>query len=150
MDNVLERLSTLEDYRGIEQLLYMYAHTIDQHLADEWLDLFVADARYRSIRISPSGERETIVDFQGVEAFRKFITDFTSGNRRPPGDSQKNFISQPIIRLHGDTAEAVTYFHLVVVHNGVKEIFANGRYFDTLVRCSDSKWRFSDRMSEVE
>jgi 3-phenylpropionate/cinnamic acid dioxygenase small subunit len=139
----LERLQRLEDKQAITEVLYAYAHHIDHGEREAWLDLFTETAIYRaSVRRETGPELDDVVHVSGRDGLRQFIANF-----RPGGSTQSNFISQPLIRLAEDQAEAATYFNLMVARGGARETSSYGRYHDKLVRCTDGHWRIQERHS---
>lgn len=151
MSDLEKRIRELEDAREVTNLVYRYAHYIDAFRRDDWLDLFTPDAEYIARgRTGPNDAWENAVHLKTRTDFEKFIDDFSVRMRRPAGEEQKNLLSQPLVEVSGDTATATTYFHLIFVKNGERYIFAGGRYIDRAVRCDDGRWRFRERISDID
>jgi hypothetical protein len=142
------RLLELEDRLAITDVLYRLAHHVDQNERELWLGLFTDPARFRAAVRRSAGASdapyEFLMDISGIEALREWNSSF-----HPEGESQMNIISQPLITIRGEEADAKTYFHRVLERNGQREIASHGRYIDRLVRCVDGRWRMADRIAEI-
>lgn len=136
-----ERLLRLEDRLAVTDLLYRLAHYVDGNEREDWLGLFAEPARFRA-RIGRDGEY--LMDISGIEALRQWNSSF-----HPEGEAQMNIISQPLIAIGGDEADATTYFHRVLEKGGRPEVAAHGRYIDRMARCNDGQWRLIDRIAEI-
>ena len=55
-----------------------------------------------------------------------------------------------MIEVDGDTATCVSYLAVVMEHDDEPILRVFGRYRDRLVRCPDGRWRFRERIAEVE
>ena len=57
----------------------------------------------------------------------------------------------PQIVVTGDEASVVSYFLRVEPRDAAStQIVASGRYLDRLVRCDDGRWRFMERVAEID
>ena len=56
----------------------------------------------------------------------------------------------PLISINGDTATVHSMFARLDRYPDGPGIRAFGRYRDTLVRCPDGRWRFTERLPDIE
>lgn len=136
MATIEERLRRLEDERDILQTLYTYGHAIDYGLESEFLDCWTETAELYWGG-SPFRGRARI-----AEAFRS--------HTHAPAFWHKHFLAEPRVKLEGDRATVVSLFARLDAYPEGPRILAFGRYLDTLVRCPDARWRFSERRAELE
>ena len=130
--------------RGVLGTLYRYGHSIDYGLEEEWLDCFAAggafDVRYRA-GAKPSRRFEGHDDLAG----------FIAAHSRAPHRWHKHLLFEPLVTVDGDRATARSYFaRLDAGDDGTPFVRAFGRYLDQLVRDPDGRWRFVERIAEVE
>lgn len=170
---IADRLQALEDEKAILSTLHRYAHCLDYGLEREWLDCFTDDAKFGSLQVTdaiaaeksrakvtppPPGAAGALgmspVERNGKAELAKWIATHT----RPPERFHKHLVVDPRISAQGDAADVVSYFVTIFdfAHFGADlwqmgaYIRAFGRYHDKLVRCPDGKWRFRERMIELE
>ena len=146
-----KRLKVLEAERAILSTLYAYAHTIDYGLKDDWLDLFTEDAVYKQEHF---GE---IFPFIGIEQppeglkGRKMLSQFIASHSYAPALWHKHFLVEPVIKLEGDKkASGESYFARLDEDEKGAYIMSYGRYLDKMVKSPDGKWRFKERVCEME
>ena len=130
--------------RAVLATLYRYGHSIDYGLEQDWLDCFAPagafDVRYR-VGVKPSRR------FEGRDA----LAGFLAAHSRAPDRWHKHLLFEPVITVDGDRATARSYFaRLDADANGAPFVRAFGRYLDELVKGSDGRWRFAERVAEVE
>ena len=130
--------------RAVLDTLYHYGHSIDYGLEQDWLDCFAPDGafdvRYR-VGAKPSRR------FEGRDA----LAGFVAAHSRAPQRWHKHLLFEPMVEVDGDRASARSYFaRLDADDNGVPFVRAFGRYLDELVRGPDGRWRFTERVAEVE
>ncbi len=130
--------------RAVLDTLYRYGHSIDYGLEEEWLDCFAAggafDVRYR-VGAKPSRRFEGHDDLGG----------FIAAHSRAPHRWHKHLLFEPVVTVDGDRATARSYFaRLDAGDDGAPFVRAFGRYLDQLVRDPDGRWRFVERIAEVE
>ena len=130
--------------RAVLSTLYRYGHSIDYGLEEDWLDCFAADGtfdvRYR-LGAEPSRR------YQGGHELAGFI----ASHSRAPHCWHKHLLFEPLVTVEGDRATARSYFtRLDAGNDGTPFVRAFGRYLDELVRGSDGRWRFVERVAEVE
>ena len=142
--DVLERLRVLEDERAVLRTLHRYAHCIDYGLEAEWVDLFTEDGVFDVRRMKDGTgppHRES-----GRDQLRRYIAQHT----RAPAKYHKHFMVEPAIRVDGDEATVECYFTRLDEREGGPFVLAFGRYRDRLVKSADGRWRFRERIVEVE
>ena len=137
-------LALLVEERAVLRTLYSYGHSIDYGLEEEWLDCFTADAvfdvRHR-VGDRPSRRHE------GREALARFVAQHT----RAPDRWHKHLLIEPVVTIDGDRATVRSYFtRLDATADGAPVVHAFGRYFDELIKEPDGKWRFTERVAEIE
>ncbi len=130
--------------RAVLDTLYQYGRSIDYGLEDEWLDCFAADGafdvRYR-VGARPSRR------YEGRDELAAFIAAHT----RAPHHWHKHLLFEPLVTVDRDRARARSYFaRLDAEKDGTPFVRAFGRYLDELVRGSGGRWRFIERVAEVE
>jgi len=140
---IRSRLRRLEDERAILRTLHAYGPAVDRADRDAYLDLWTEDAAFDSRGRNP-GDVTRVV--RGVEARTDFIVHFS----RPPVGWHQHQVVEPLIELDGDTARVRSYFCVLREEEEMPGVWVFGRYRDTLVRCPDGRWRFSERIAEVE
>jgi hypothetical protein len=139
-----QRLKLVDDKEAILRTIYQYSHNLDHRAPpDEFADCFTETAVWWS---STEGEFAGIAGGHRLEG-RPAIADWFvalrgSGERRR---NSKHYIVGPKINITGDTATAESYMLAVISAEDGPYIHAMARYFDTLVRCDDGRWRFQER-----
>ena len=146
------RLTALEDEIAIISRLSTYGHTIDYGLEDQWLDCFTEDAVYR---VQASGV--TLPDLFGISQpqtglkGRAALSAYIARHSHAPGRWHKHCLSGPVVRLKGDSQASVeSYFVRLDEDQNGAYILAFGRYRDQMVKSPDGKWRFKERICEIE
>ena len=143
--SVEQRLARLEEERAILATMYRYGHTIDYGLEQDWLDCFTDDAVWD---VRPRPGREGV---RRVFSGRRELQGFISAHTRAPYKYHKHMLIEPAIELDGVHARVDSYFIRVDENReGVAYIMAFGRYRDVLVKCADGRWRFKERVVELE
>ena len=147
-------LQALIDERAIVRLLHDYGHHIDYGEGGEWLELFVADARYvlryRS-GLSPRsiGNPEVAgshLFYQGHAALAAFI----SAHSHAPDRWHKHVVTNWRIELGCERATVTSYFLRIDATDAGARIVAAGRYLDVVVCDPEGRWRFAERIAEIE
>ncbi|MBI2867901.1 MAG: nuclear transport factor 2 family protein [Chloroflexi bacterium] len=146
LEEVLQRLETLEEERAILRAMYQYGHSIDYGKEQEWVDCFTEDGAFdvrRREGLPGSGR----VRHQGRAALAAYISKHT----RAPNKYHKHMLVEPVITLKGAEASVASYFaRLDESAAGEPYILAFGRYHDKMVKCPDGKWRFRERIADIE
>jgi hypothetical protein len=137
------RVALLEDERAVLKTLHRYAHSIDYGDEEAWVDCFAEDGVF-DIRARLSHQPNRVVT--GREELRAFI----HGHTRAPELWHKHLLVEPLIEVDGDTATCSSYLAVVMEHDDEPILRVFGRYRDRLVRCPDGRWRFHERIAEVE
>lgn len=132
-----ERIRRLEDERDILRTLYMYGHAIDYGYEAEFLDCWAEGAVLRW----PFGE-----PMVGHEAIGAAFRNHTHA----PTAWHKHVLVAPIVRIEGDRAHVDSIFERLDPYEDGPQIKSFGRYRDVLVRCADGRWRFQERVAELE
>lgn len=147
-------LRTLRDECAVVRLLHDYGHHIDYGMSRAWLDLFMPDARYvlryragltpRSIA-TPERIGSDLV-YRGHPA----LTAFVGAHSHAPDRWHKHMIANWRIDVTGERADVSSYFTRIDATDTGARIVAAGRYVDVVVRGDDGRWRFAERVAEIE
>lgn len=137
------RLAALEDEQGILRTFCQYGQAADYGLDDQYVDCFTEDAVLEHRRRAGMRPSERI---QGYAALAANAASHT----RPPNAYHKYLVMEPLITLNGDEATVESYFARLNDGPQGPFIWAFGRYRDRMVKCKDGKWRFKERIIEVE
>lgn len=140
--SLLERMSTLEREREILATMYAYGHAIDYGRHDDWLDCFV-DSGVFEIRVRSNG---VVRRYEGQAELRAFIVTHTFA----PEKWHKHMLVEPRISATDAGATAVSYFARLDEIADRLDVHAFGRYVDRFEPCDDGRWRFAERVVEVE
>jgi hypothetical protein len=147
MSALEERLQLLEDERAILQVMYDYGYGVDYGDEELWLDCWTPDAEAAYVWTGQGEPRMTDQRFRGHDELRGFIGRHTHA----PVKYHKHLLVEPRIRVTGDRATASSYFaRLDITPDEEPFLSSFGRYEDTFVRCADGRWRFSERVGEIE
>ncbi|MBI2867804.1 MAG: nuclear transport factor 2 family protein [Chloroflexi bacterium] len=137
------RLKWLEDDRAVLSTLYRYGHSIDYGLEQDWVDCFTEDGVFELMSRMES--------FQSARyAGREALAAFIARSPKPPAKYRKHVLVEPVISLDGGLARVQSYYMTLHEDKGVPLISAFGRYHDTLVKCPDGRWRFKERIADIE
>ena len=134
---IKERLQLLEDEQSILDTLYAYGHGLDYGHEDAWIDCWTEDA---------------VLDWPG-RAFMRGHAELRKGFRahsHAPAMYHKHIVMAPMISINGDKATVSSMFARLDRYPEGPGIRAFGRYRDTLVRCADGRWRFKERLPDIE
>ena len=137
------RLALLEAEQAVLKNLYRYGHAIDYGDEEGWVDCFTEDGVF-DVRARLSHQPNRVIS--GREELRAFIARHT----RAPELWHKHLLIEPLIEIDGDTATVRSYLAVVMEHDDEPIVRVFGRYRDMLVRCPDGRWRFRERIAEVE
>ena len=138
------RLHVLEAERAVLQTLYAYGHAIDYGHEDDWVGCFtdegVFDVRMR---------KEPGLSFRA--AGRPELAAFIAQHTRAPFAYHKHMLIEPRIVVAGDHSTVESYFLKVDAQDDTRsQIVAMGRYRNHLRLGADGRWRFEERIAEVE
>ena len=151
-------LQALLDERAIIRLLHEYGHTIDYGLKAAWIDLFTPDAcyvlRYRAGLVPRSIGTPEQVGGDWVYRGGSALAAFIAAHSHAPDRWHKHLVANWRIDLAGDQvgdrASVASYFTRTDATDAGARIVAAGRYLDTVVRGEDGRWRFAERIAEIE
>ncbi len=132
-----DRLRLLEDERDIQRTLYTYGHALDYGYEAEFVDCWTEDA-------------ELFWPASGIIKGRAAIQAAFRRHTHAPAAVHKHLVIDPFIKIEGDRARVDSMFARLDPYDDVPEIRAFGRYRDVLVRCADGRWRFVERLAELE
>ena len=146
VDALLSRLQVLEDERAILATLYQYGHSMDYGPDADFVDCFTEDGVWDvRMRRSPNGAFAC----RGRAEITASLETQTSA--RAPALYAKHLLVEPRIVLEGDAASVESYFVRIEPRDaGPTLIVASGRYLDQLIRCGDGRWRFTQRIAEID
>ena len=138
------RLEVLEAEREIVRAMHRYAHSIDYGDEQAWLDCFTEDGVF-DIRSRHAHQLKRRIS--GREELKTFI----AGHTRAPEIWHKHLLVEPIVDLtSSSTATCHSYLAVVMDHEDLPTLRVFGRYRDTLERGEDGRWRFRERIAEIE
>ncbi len=152
LQDLEKRLKVLEDERAILRTMYEYAHAIDYGLKEQFAELFTEDANYQVLmRGVPVPDLAGVPHgTQGING-RDQILQYVRGHTNAPNKWHKHFMVEPVIRFEGEDAASVqSYFARLDEDEKGAYISAFGRYRDQMVRNTDGRWRFKQRICQVE
>jgi ketosteroid isomerase-like protein len=139
------RLSTVEDESAILKTLHRMAITIDYGDHATWLDCFTTDIVFEMVEVSET-DRVVRVRHEGRDALAAFIP----GHTHAPAHFHKHLVSDPLIKVSGDTASCTSYLTRVDKGPDGPFLWSFGRYLDSFARGEDNRWRVARRTIEVE
>jgi hypothetical protein len=138
---LFERIAALEAVQAVLDTLYRYGHTIDYGLRDDWLDCFDAGGVFEILH---RGQRKA--RYEGREQLTRFIAAHTAA----PDAYHKHLLVEPRVHLGPDTEDDSYFVRVDDDADGAPVVHGFGRYRDRLVHCSDGRWRFAERVAEID
>lgn len=136
------RLQALEDRNAIIDTLHRYGQALDYGDTERLIDCFTTDAVRETRR--PDG---TVHQWAGLAGTQ----DFAARHSHAPDNYHKHVALTPLIELHGDTADVVSYMFRFEPGDGAPSfIWGMGRYTDRMRRDPDGRWRIFRRVSQIE
>ncbi|MBN9409397.1 MAG: nuclear transport factor 2 family protein [Burkholderiales bacterium] len=136
------RVQALEDRDAILTTLMQYGHALDYGDVELLMDCFTDDAVRETRR--PDG---TVNRWAGLEGTREFATTHTHA----PEKIHKHLVLNSTVQVKGDTADVVSYMFRFDAGEGDKShVWGMGRYFDTMRRGADGRWRIQLRVTFIE
>jgi ketosteroid isomerase-like protein len=142
-DELLARLTALEDERAILRTLYSYAHAIDYGDEQGWVDCFTSDGTF-TVKARDGGYEPYKIEGRAA------LLEFASHHTRPPGLWHKHLLIEPVIDVDGEQAAVRSYFAVLVEHDGQPTLRVFGRYLDRMRKQPDGRWRLLEREAEIE
>lgn len=143
LEDLARRLALLEEERAILRTLHTYGQSIDYGDEEAWVDCFTEDGVF-DVRSRHPHQLKRLIS--GRDELRAFISRHT----RAPELWHKHLLVEPLITLEGDTATCSSYLAVVMEHEDVPVLRVFGRYRDRLVKDADGRWRFRERIAEIE
>lgn len=142
VDRGVDLAGVIADERAILRVLYTYGHALDYGEEDKWVGLFTPDGIFH---VELPGGRPPIHCAGSQE-----LAAFAAAHPRAPAALHKHLLLNPLIDVHGNEAQAASYFQLLLDIDSKPETYCFGRYLDELVRCEGSVWRFKKRVAQVQ
>lgn len=150
----VDPLQALLYERAIVRLLHDYGHHIDYGEKDAWIALFAADARYvlryrAGLAPRSIGPPEAIggdLVYSGHPDLHAFV----AAHSHAPERWHKHLVYNWRIDLSGHSASVLSYFTRIDATDAGARIVAAGRYLDRVTRGDDDRWRFAERIAEIE
>jgi hypothetical protein len=127
------RQAQIEDNKRIRETLQLYAVFLDDERMEDYLGLYTADAVFTAADVV----------YEGIDEIRRELTE----KKRRPG---KHLTFPAVIEMVSPT-KARTWSDFLRIKIATEEdvvpwvITHVGRYYDTLVKGEDGRWRFSRR-----
>jgi len=82
---------------------------------------------------------------------RAVLSQYIAKHTKSPELWHKHCLVEPIIQLEGDNEASVeSYFARLDEDRNGPYVLAFGRYRDKMVKAPDGKWRFKERVCEIE
>ena len=142
-DDLEARVRLLEEERAITRTLDTYGQSIDYGDEDAWVDCFTEDGVF-DVRSRHEHQLKRFIS--GRDELRRFISRHT----RAPELWHKHLLIEPLITVDGDSATCVSYLAVVMEHQEEPVLRVFGRYRDRLVKGADGRWRFRERVAEID
>jgi len=134
--------TTITDRVEIEDLIAHYNKAIDTGDAAGWAATFAKDGEFHGV----------VGDFYGVDELTAFVADYTSKPEMAEFASAQHWVTNLVIDVQGDDAEAFSHLMMVAPAEGGGQdggrIILVGHYEDTLRRI-DGRWLFTKRVVHV-
>jgi ketosteroid isomerase-like protein len=137
------RVRTLEDERGVLQLLYRYSYALDDLAVDRFLDCFTPDGVFRT-SVRGTRSRAQDVELAGHAEIARWFNGRIASKGDPPQLTEHHVVA-PEIHVEGDTATVRAYLAVFYEEEEGPAVQAMARYHDRLQRCDDGQWRFLER-----
>jgi 3-phenylpropionate/cinnamic acid dioxygenase small subunit len=133
-------LPSLLDERAVLHVLAEYAHALDAHDVDAWVDTFTPDGIFDVVEAGgPRLHRE-----EGHADLTRWV------RAAPPGGQRRHALTDPLVTVDGDEARVESCWVLLERDERAHPVVgAFGRYSDRLVK-RDGRWRIAERRAEVE
>ena len=141
IQELTNRVQSLEDERNILQTLYRYCHTIELGLEKEWVDCFTEDGRLLIHWRDQSGS--AIIGHKG-------LAKFIAHHSRAPSRYHKPIYSVPMVTIVGNLANVTGYVVRIDEDEGAPAIWSFGRYHDQMLKSDEGAWRIQERRLEID
>jgi hypothetical protein len=152
------RLGRLEAEQAVNLALQRYAHAIDYGDRETWLDCFIPDGVF-DVRVrADRSEQEAVPEsgpprvkgnrYVGREQLAGFVADQTCA----PAVWHKHILAAPVMAFAADRRRVSlsSYFFVLDEPLGQPVVRAFGRYLDEMALGEDGRWRFVERIAEIE
>ena len=83
-------------------------------------------------------------------AGRAELEAFIAEHTRPPDPAHKHLVIEPLIDVDGSNATCISYFAVLMHHDDAPLLRVFGRYHDQLAAEEDGRWRFRERIAEIQ
>jgi len=138
LEEVVARLQRLEDMAAIHQLFIDYGVHLDNHDFDSYASLFAQDGE---VLLGPLGRA------QGRTQIRQLME---RALRSMPIGHSFHLITNPVVQLDGDTAEATVVWTVIQRgSDGHPQVAMLGRHVDVLTR-REGHWLFLRRAGHID
>jgi hypothetical protein len=145
------RLKILEEERAILSTLNAYGHAIDYGLKAKWLDCFTEDGVYKVQAFGTTLSEALVTQPPTGLKGRDVLSQYIAKHTKAPELWHKHFLVEPIIFWESDNTTSVeSYFARLDEDQNGPYVLAFGRYRDKMVKDPDGKWRFKERICEIE
>ena len=148
---VSDTSENVSDENQIRNLLYDYAHIVDQQRFYEWLDLFTEDGSYSAITYENLQDQGLyLFKDDGKESLKERVTFLMGFWQVGRGKTLHTVSNIQVASLVGGEATANSYFVIYRTgDDGVTQFHACGEYEDRLTR-QDGRWLFRQRKVIVD
>jgi len=120
----------LSDELEIRNTQARFCQYLDERRFEEWSQLFTVDG-----------------DFQGTLGREAILSGISVGGlARRPELFRAHMVGNHVIEIAGDTAHVESNLLMAERDGNGDLIFRAGKYFDQMVRDSDGKWLFAQRL----
>jgi hypothetical protein len=160
LEDLAARVRLLEDERDIRLTLERYGFSLDYGREADWVDCFTPDGVYDFHYRETGRAQEIATAFPMAEIHDKgvrfrgkdVLTKFASLHTRAPEYLHKHVVFDIVITRGGDPdrANVVSYYMRLDDIDNQRVVTAFGRYFDKMLRGADGRWRFIERLVELE
>jgi hypothetical protein len=148
--SLVERIQRLEDEvhqlraeRSILETMNLYSYFFDYGGDEGFLDCFTESGSF-ALRFPGSDELQ-------AHAGKEKLAEFFSAQSHVPTVFRKHLMLGPRITIEGDEARVRSYWVLIDGDQASGPLVNSfGTYDDRFVKCEDERWRFEERVAEVE
>ncbi|HEX4518305.1 MAG TPA: nuclear transport factor 2 family protein [Gaiellaceae bacterium] len=139
MSDLAEQLQALLDERGVVDTLHRWSDAFYKGDVEGVLDCFTENGSFSMTR---AADKPPNLELSGKSELTEWMHEHEA--RVPPGKASQ-IVAHPRVGIDGDRAESACFF--VVIHNidGAPTLFSTGRFYDSLERCDDGRWRIAAR-----
>jgi ketosteroid isomerase-like protein len=135
VEELAARLRLLEDERAVTDTLIRISDTFPLIELEAWLDCFTEDGAFRMRR---GADQPLVYDLAGRDELEPW---FLAHAERVPLGKSTQVLGQIRVQVDGDTATTSSLALLIHSIDGSPTLLATVRFYDSLVRCADGRWR---------